>query len=415
MNSEIHFKTTIRLFTLLALAFLGFALFANAEAVVPPPDGGYPNFTTAEGTNALRNLTSGAGNTGVGWYSLFSDSTASFNTGVGAGTLLFNNADSDTAIGVAALLFNTSGNGNTAVGVSALQNNTEGFQNTAIGKDALLSNVTGDDNTAAGFGTLYNNTVGFNNTATGFETLYSNTSGNENTADGRGALDNNTEGNRNTAVGTGALNGNIDGDDNTAVGNSAGSSITGSGNVCIGSGVHGFAGESNITRIRNVYESVASDRAVYVTADGRIGTLSSSRRYKEAIEPMNRASETLFALKPVTFRYKKAVDAASRLSFGLIAEDVAEINPELITRDKDGKPQTVRYEAVNAMLLNEFLKEHRKGEQQDRQIEEQEARIANQQKQIQTLMAMVEEQAAQIQKVSTRLHVNEAVPKMPNE
>lgn len=129
----------------MALAFLEFALFASAHAVVPPPDGAYPNFTTAEGANALRNLTSGAGNTGVDWYSLCSDSTASFNTGVGAGTLVFNNAESDTAIGVVALLFNTTGNGNTAVGRSALQSNTEGFQNTAIGKDALLSNITGDD------------------------------------------------------------------------------------------------------------------------------------------------------------------------------------------------------------------------------------------------------------------------------
>ena len=163
-----------------------------------------------------------------------------------------------------------------------------------------------------------------------------------------------------------ALASNTTGGDNTALGNEAGSNITGNGNVCIGAGVNGFAGESNITRIRNVYESAATDRAVYVTADGRIGTLSSSSRYKEEIKPMNQASETLFALKPVTFRYKKAIDPARVLSFGLIAEEVAQISPELITRDRHGKPQTVRYEAVNAMLLNEFLKEHRKGEQQDR-------------------------------------------------
>ena len=415
MTSKIHLKTTIRSFALVALALFSFSLLSRSHAVVPAPDGSYPNFTTAEGANALRNLTTGAGNTGVGWYSLFSDTTASFNTGVGGGTLLFNNADSNTAVGVAGLLFNTTGDGNPAVGVSALQSNTEGFQNTAIGKDALLSNTTGDDNTAAGFGALYSTTTGLNNTATGFEALYSNTTGNENTAIGRSALDNNTEGNRNTVLGTGALDTNIDGDDNTGIGYSAGSEITGSGNVCIGSGVHGFAGESNITRIRNVYETVATDRAVYVTADGRIGTLSSSRRYKEEIEPMNKASETLFALKPVTFRYKKAIDPASVLSFGLIAEEVAEISPELITRDKDGKPQTVRYEAVNAMLLNEFLKEHRKGQQQDRKIEEQETRIARQQRQIQTLMGMVKEQTAQIQKVSARLGVNKGASQMQSE
>jgi septal ring factor EnvC (AmiA/AmiB activator) len=154
---------------------------------------------------------------------------------------------------------------------------------------------------------------------------------------------------------------------------------------------------------------------VYVTADGRIGTLSSSKRYKEEIEPMNQASETLFALKPVTFRYKKAIDPARLLSFGLIAEEVAEISPELITRDKEGKPATVRYEAVNAMLLNEFLKEHRKGEHQDREIEEQGARIAEQQKQIQALMAMVKKQAAQIQKMSARLELNKAIPQIVSE
>jgi uncharacterized coiled-coil protein SlyX len=207
MKSKIRLKATIRSFTVVALALLGFALLPRAHAVVPAPDGGYPNFTTAEGTNAVQNLTTGAGNTGVGWYSLFTDTTASFNTGVGGGTLVFNNADSNTAIGVAALLFNTNGDGNTAVGVS----------------------------------------------------------------------------------------------------------------------------------------------------------------------------------------------------------------PDLITRDKNGKPQTVRYEAVNAMLLNEFLKEHRNGEQQDRKIEEQEARIAKQQKQIHMLMAMVKEQAAQIQKVSARLEVNKGVQQMASE
>lgn len=410
MNSKIQLTTTIRSLTLFVLTLLGFALLPGARAVIPAPDGGYPHFNTAEGTRALGNLTTGAGNTAVGWYSLFGDVTADLNTGVGAGALVLNTGDSNTAVGAAALLLNTTGQANTAMGVSALQSNTEGFQNTAFGKDALFNNIDGDDNTATGFGTLYSNTTGFNNSAIGFEALYSNTAGNENTAIGRSALSNNTEGGRNTVIGTGALDSNADGDDNTAVGYSAGSNITGSGNVCIGAGVNGFAGESNITRIRNVYESAATDRAVYVTADGRIGTLSSSKRYKEEIEPMNHASEKLFALTPVTFRYKKDINPTRLLSFGLIAEEVAEISPELITRDKQGKPETVRYEAVNAMLLNEFLKEHRKGEQQDRKIEEQGMRIAEQQKQIQALTAMLKEQATQIQKVSDRLEVNRAVP-----
>jgi hypothetical protein len=406
MNSKIHLTTTIRSLTLVALALLGFALLPRAQAVVPAPDGGYPNFTTAEGTNALQNLATGAGNTAGGWYSLFSDTTASFNTAVGAGTLVFNNADSNTAIGAVALLFNTTGDSNTAVGVSALQSNTEGGFNTATGFQALFGNTTGDFNTANGGNALVFNTTGVNNTANGYGALEFNTDGGNNTAMGIFALQDNTTGGGNTAVGSAALASNTTGGDNTAVGNEAGSSITGSGNVCIGAGVNGFAGESNITRIRNVYESVATDRAVYVTADGRIGTLSSSRRYKEEITPMNQASDALFALKPVTFRYKKAIDPARVLSFGLIAEEVAEISPELITRDKEGKPQTVRYEAVNAMLLNEFLKEHGKVEKQACEIEQQKITIGQLQAEIRNIVAHAKEQDLQIQRVRDQVQMN---------
>jgi hypothetical protein len=175
---------------------------------------------------------------------------------------------------------------------------------------------------------------------------------------------------------------------------------TGDGNVCIGQGVQGVAGANNTTWIRNVHASVASDRAVYVNVDGKLGTLMSSRRYKEEIQPIGKASETLFALKPVTFRYKKEVDCACALFFGLIAEDVAEISPELITRDEKGNPQTVRYEAVNAMLLNEFLKEHRKVEEQEATIaqlkKELQATAAHQQKQIEALTAGLQKVSAQL-------------------
>ena len=253
--------------------------------------------------------------------------------------------------------------------------------------------------------------------ANGYESLYSNTTGGFNAANGAFALYNNTIGNFNTATGAGALLANTTGSNNVAVGTTAGIALTtGSGNVCIGAGVSGVAGESNTTRIRNVYTTVANGRAVYVNADNKIGTLSSSRRFKHDIQPMDRSSETLFALKPVTFRYKKDADPSQALSFGLIAEDVAQVSPELITRDEQGKPQTVRYEAVNAMLLNEFLKEHGKFEIQTRKVNDQEATIvqlsstiaqmaptiARQQKEIQTLMATVREQSAQIQKVSAR-------------
>jgi hypothetical protein len=182
---------------------------------------------------------------------------------------------------------------------------------------------------------------------------------------------------------------------------------SGSGNVCIGQGVFGDAGESNTTRIANVYDSVAFGRAVYVNSGNKIGTLSSSRRYKEEIKPMDKTSETVFALKPVTFRYKKEVDPARALSFGLIAEDVAEISPELITRDEKGNPQTVRYEAVNAMLLNEFLKEHHTVQELQGRIGDQEkcfeSKLADQQKQIEAL-------TAGLQNVSAQLELNKPAP-----
>ena len=402
-----------------------------AHAVVPPP-GGYPNFTTAVGDNALRALTTGVGNTAIGTFSLFSVSTGNFNTAVGAGSLDLNQADSNTATGAAALLFNTTGTENTANGTAALEfnetgsnntasgafalfNNTTGFSNTAIGFNALLSNTGGiyntatgayalqdnhgSENTANGFGALSSNIDGAFNTAIGKSALQTNLNGLRNTAVGWAALVGNEVGDSNTAVGNVALNSNSSGNGNTAIGDAAGYSLTtGSGNVCIGEGVQGVAGASNTTWIRNVYATVANGRAVYVNSDNKIGTLSSSRRFKEDIQPMNKKSETLFALKPVTFRYKKDADPSQALSFGLIAEDVAKISPELITRDENGNPQTVRYEAINAMLLNEFLKEHSKNEEQG-------ATIARLEKQLETVTAT-------LQKVSARLELNKSEPQV---
>jgi hypothetical protein len=349
-------KTSIRFFELF-FAFLCLALLPNAQAVVPPPDGGYPGFTTAEGTNALKNLTTGVGNTAVGWYSLFGDTTASFNTAVGAGTLLFNNGDQNTAVGVAALLSNTTGGYNTATGVNALGSNTTGFSNVAIGGQALADNTTGWQN---------------------------------------------------TAVGGGALRFNTTGTDNAALGGGAGQNITGSGNVCIG--VIGVAGVSDTTWIRNVYSSVATARAVYVNSDNKIGTLASSRRFKEEIKPMEKASEVLFALKPVSFRYKKEFDAGRAPMFGLIAEEVEQVDPDLVSRNEKGEVQTVRYEQINAMLLNEFLKEHQKVQQQAATIaqlkstvEKQAAINAQQQRQIEAL-------TAGLQKVSAQIEISERSP-----
>ena len=422
-------------FILIAFAGATFALAPISMAVDPPPDGGYKGNNTAEGEDALFSLTvSGQDNTAIGFRALYSLQGQDENTAVGSQALFSNvngkwntavgfqalyrstgfqntavghlslchttTGTSNTAIGAWSLFFNTTGNYNTATGWNALDYNKTGNYNTATGMSALGANHSGDNNTATGSLALSFNTNGNSNSAHGDHALYSNSTGSDNTATGSTALEDNTTGGDNTAVGSAALASNTTGGDNTAVGNEAGSSITGSGNVCIGAGVNGFAGESDITRIRNVYESVATDRAVYVTADNRIGTLSSSRRYKEEITPMNQASETLFALRPVTFRYKKAIDPARVLSFGLIAEEVAEISPELITRDKEGKPQTVRYEAVNAMLLNEFLKEHRKVGEQEATITELKAELrataTRQQKQIDALTASLQKVNAQM-------------------
>ena len=178
---------------------------------------------------------------------------------------------------------------------------------------------------------------------------------------------------------------------------------TGSGNVCLGAFVFGNAGESNTTRIKNVYDSVASGRAVYVNADNKIGTLVSSRRFKEEIKPMDKASEAILALKPVTFRYKPELDPEGVPQFGVVAEDVEELNLDLVGRDADGKAYTVRYDAVNAMLLNEFLKEHKK-------VEEQQASIGQLKSEMQSVIAQLKEQAAQIQKVSAQLEVSKPAP-----
>jgi Chaperone of endosialidase len=413
-------------------------LLPNTKAISPAPDGGYPGGNTAEGQNALFSLSTGTYNTAGGLFSLMSNQQGQFNTGVGAGALLANVAHKNTAIGAGALLSNKMGFDNTANGTFALFSNTTGSRNTATGVDALLtnnadfntangdsalaSNTAGEGNIALGGTAFYNNTMGDFNTATGYRALLQNTTGSFNTASGKDALFSNNVGSNNTATGLGALlsnttggnntaNGvnaphnNTEGDNNTALGLGAGFDTTGSGNVRIGAGVNGVAGESNITRIRNVYDSVATERAVYVTSDNRIGTLSSSRRYKEEITPMDMVSEAIYSLTPVSFRYKKKIDSARSLCFGLIAEEVAEVNPNLVTLDCEGKPQTVRYEAINAMLLNEFLKEHRK-------VQEQAATIAQLKNEIANLAATVKDEAMQIKKATAQLEVIMSTPQM---
>jgi trimeric autotransporter adhesin len=568
-------KTNIASLVLIPLLVLNcFGSLPTAQAVTPPPDGGYPGGNTAEGQNALLNLSSGAYNTAVGFFSLSSNTGAAFNTGLGAGTLLTNTGANNTATGAGALLNNSTGSSNTAGGAFALFNNTigtgniaigyqagffltagdnnidignvgiagesntirigdlaihaatfiagitamtpatpnqmvlvdpasgqlgsadipssgvvstspentavgdqalvsntggfntaTGFQalfsnttaenNTAVGADALSSN-TGPNNTAVGSGALFsnqgdpnsgtgafNNAVGANslffnttgssnnalgesallsniiaagntaigdvalanndssalgqagmNTAVGAGALFSNVDGNSNNAVGFDALGSNTVGVYNNAIGFEALGNNISGSSNVAMGDSAGLGVTTASNViCIGASVDG-ANVSNSCYIGSIFgETSSGGAAVLINSSGKLGTVTSSRRFKEQIKAMDKASEALFSLKPVTFRYNRDIDEAGVQQFGLVAEDVEKVNPDLVVRDNEGNPYSVRYEQVNAMLLNEFLKEHR-------MVEELKAAVAQQSKHIETLTAVLE-------KVSARLEVGQ--------
>jgi hypothetical protein len=396
MNPPIQRTTILPRFIGLALAC--FAVSQGAQGVVPPPPGGYPNFTTAAGDHAVQALTLGLGNTAIGTFSLFSVTAGNFNTAVGAGSLDLNTADSNTATGAAALLFNTTGTENTANGTAALEFNDTGIDNTADGAFALFSNTTGNGNTASGWHVLQNNT------------------GDDNTAMGGSALQVNTTGSNNTALGVDTLLGNTTGNDNTALGVLAGFNLTtGDNNIDIGSNVMGVAGESNTIRIgnnditdtfiRGINGATASGgAAVFVNGNGKLGTMTSSARFKDDIRPMDKASEAILALRPVSFRYKKEIDPQSIPQFGLIAEEVAKVNPALVLPDKEGKPYTVRYDQVNAMLLNEFLKEHSKNEEQEKTISALKSGMT-------ALAATLREQAAQIQKVSAQLELSKSAPK----
>ena len=492
--------------TPLTLIFVILACFGipNTQAVVPPPDGGYPGGNTAEGQNALLNVTSGEFNAAIGWLSLKNLTTGNFNTAVGAGTLALNMAEENTATGTGALLFNTSGlqntangafalfrndngNFNTAIGFEALFSNTEGLSNTAVGAQALQNNISGLNNTATGGLTLGSNTTGNLNTAIGSAAVLSNTTGDSNTGNGASALQNNTSGSANTAGGYAALQSNTTADGNTAFGykalqlnttgfrntaigyqtlinstgthntatgdsamssdttgssntaygyNALASNVTGNGNVAIGYGalvvqmsgdlntaLGVFAGNGITTAdnviclgasgtnvsdscfIGNIWNQTGGSQAVYVNSDGKLGAQVSSRRFKQDIKPMDNTSEALLLLKPVRFRYKKEIDPAGISQFGLVAEEVDKVDPALVIHDKAGKPYSVRYDQVNAMLLNEFLKEH------SAFVKEQ-VKVTDQQKQIDALKEELKEQRYLIQKVTDRIDVSQSTTRV---
>src|SRR6266496_3237912 len=420
-------------FTQSVISFICFALLQNLRAVSPPPDGGYPGGNTAEGTNALFSLTSGLWNTAAGAQALNQDTTGGANTATGF-QALFNNTigNRNTAYGSQSLFSNTTASFNTATGSRALYANTQGSQNTANGNEALSFNTIGIENTAVGSRALYRNITGEENTATGAQSLFRNTTGVFNTATGARALFSNTQGHQNTATGYQALLSNTIGFDNTAYGECALCSVTtGGSNIGLGTfagdhlttgsfnidiGNEGSAQDSSTIRLGTQSDqtrtfvagisgvAVAGDPVV-VNFSGQLGVASCSARFKDEIKPMGKASEAILDLKPVTFHYKKDIDPRARSQFGLIAEEVAKVNPDLVSHDEKGELYTVRYEAVNAMLLNEFLKEHRK-------VEELQGSAAEQAKEIKELKATLKEQAAQIQKVSAQLEMSKPAAKV---
>jgi hypothetical protein len=395
-KSSIQFKFAPALLIILALG--SFALCQSVHAVVPPPDGGYPGFNTAEGQNALFNLTTGSLNTAVGWSSLFSDAEGSLNTATGAGALLFNTGDQNTAFGAAALLLNTTAEHNTAIGAAALLNNTTGIVNTATGAFALSSNTIGGANTAIGDSALSSNSAGNGNTATGQFALAFNDVGSSNTAMGNAALSNNTTGFNNTALGAGA-----------------GTNVTTAGGVlCLGHIGGNVSNTTWISGVAGITPQSFTTAPVIVSDGGQLGTVVSSERFKKDIASMDKTSEAILSLRPVTFHYK--TDTNSTRQFGLIAEEVGKVNPALVLTDKDGKPYTVRYDAVNAMLLNEFLKEHKKVEGQQRKIEKQEATIARLKAEFQSNLAEQKKQmqalTSGLQKVSAEVQMGKPAPRV---
>lgn len=418
-------------------------------------NGGTANFNTAIGFVALTQNTSGEQNTATGVSALRFNSTGNLNTANGVNALFHNNGGQNTATGVnalftnstgnmntangvSALFFNTTGTQNTAIGVTALRNNDTGSWNVAIGNNALYKNVRGTQNTAVGVDALHDNQNGFGNVAIGFEALKVHPSGVDNVAIGHAALRElirdglNGRSGPNVAIGSGALSSLDSGVNNIGLGWGAGSFIGGfdngahNNNIDIGSS--GSANDEGTIRIGEVDTHtstyiagisnavVDSGDPVIVAPDGNLGVAPSSARFKEAINPMDKTSESIFLLEPVTFRYKKEIGRHGVAQFGLVAEEVEKVNPDLVNRDKEGKPFSVRYEAVNAMLLNEFLKEHRKVEELECKAQKQEAAMAQQQNDFKQTIAQQQNQiealTATVQKVSEQIEINKPASRL---
>jgi hypothetical protein len=356
-----------------------------------------PGGNTALGTGALANNAGGAYNTATGADALQNNTTGGMNTATVNGALQSNTTGGyNTATGYGALSSNTTGSQNTASGVSALHYNTTGSYNSASGFNALLSNTTGSYNTASGFNALLFNTTGDNNVASGASALTNNTTGNLNTASGLNALAQNTTGSNNTASGWGALGFNTTGSYNIALGVNAANGVSNGNSHNIHIGTVGASTDANTIRIGGAQAGdvatqnrffVAGVRGVttgnndaipvVIDSNGQLGTVSSSRRFKEDIHDMDTASSGLMRLRPVTFRYQKPfADGSKPIQYGLVAEEVAEVYPDLVARSADGQVETVKYQVLDSMLLNELQKEHQQVQQQAETIQRLETRLA---------------------------------------
>jgi Chaperone of endosialidase len=317
-------------------------------------------YNAAYGYRALHKNTTGGSNTAVGTQALYSNQTGISNTATGSGALYSNLSSYNTAAGFNALHNNATGTQNSAFGLGALSQGAAGSYNTAVGSEALLWNNGGNYNTAMGMQALSANVTGTDNTASGNQALLSNTTGDANVAFGSNALQSNVSGGANVALGQSALLHNTTGYSDIAIGELAGSDTTGSNNIDIGS--EGAAGENGVVRIgtpgthtavfiSGIESTKITGNAVYVTSKGELGVLASAERYKFKIEPMGVNTEKLQQLRPVTFHLK--TDPNGMVQYGLIAEEVNKVYPELVIRDESGAVQGVRYDELAPMLLNE--------------------------------------------------------------
>ena len=289
-----------------------------------------------------------------------------------------------------------------------------GSNNTAVGAYTLLSNTTGNSNTATGDFALISNTTGFQNTVSGVVALLNNTTGVNNTASGYSALRSNTTGNNNTAVGISAGGNLVGGSSNIMVGSNAGNSLTlnESNNIDIGNA--GVTGESGVIRIGDIQTATYiagisgvdfhGGLPVLIDSNGQLGTVRSSRRYKEDIQTMGAASDGLLRLRPVTFRYKKPLDDGSKpVQYGLIAEEVAEVYPDLVALNKDGQIETVQYYKLDAMLLNEVQKLAKAHAADQAEIARLQSQVAEQAKLAQAQQAAMKQMLAQVHGIQQAL------------